>query len=97
LYHIILQIKVSIAQVGSIRSGITAADETALQDVITDVVVNALRGATVHLNLGQYPSCPRFDRYKQTPGSVLPLHYDSMVSARNKLHIVFWCMYTRGQ
>jgi hypothetical protein len=74
-----LQIKVSLAQVGSIRTSGSPTDEQALQDVIADIVVTALRGSAVHLNLNPFASCPRFNRNLFAPGPILPVHYDSMV------------------
>lgn len=73
------QIKVAMAQVGTIRPG---SDDQAMHDLLTDMIVDALRNSTVHVNLGLYPNCPRLSRYSATqnqPGYPLPLHYDSMV------------------
>lgn len=58
-------------------------DEQQLQDVIVDIVVTALRLSNVHLNLGMYPDFPRFSRYPAQAPSVLPVHYDSMVSVKS--------------
>lgn len=46
----------------------------------SEIVTNALRHTEVHLNLQQYPTCPRLIRHVATPGHILPVHYDSMVS-----------------
>lgn len=51
----------------------------------SEIITNALRHTEVHLNLAQYPTCPRLIRHvATTPGHVLPVHYDSMVK-KNKL------------
>lgn len=49
-------------------------------DQLREIVTNALRSTEVHLNLAAYPTCPRLIRHVETPGRMLPLHYDSMVS-----------------
>ncbi|KAF5296175.1 hypothetical protein FQA39_LY12629 [Lamprigera yunnana] len=72
------EIKVSLAPVGNIKNNL---DETQLQEVITEIVVNALRNTEVHLNLSLYPTCPRLVRHVATPGHTLPVHYDSMMNA----------------
>lgn len=46
-----------------------------------DIVVGALRGTNVHLNLSKYPTCPRLWRDPPTQtGFSLPVHYDGMVN-----------------
>ncbi|KAK5640133.1 hypothetical protein RI129_010944 [Pyrocoelia pectoralis] len=72
------EIKVALASVGNIKNNL---DETQLQEVISDIVVNALRNTEVHLNLALYPTCPRLVRHVSTPGHTLPVHYDSMLNA----------------
>ncbi|XP_031356297.1 uncharacterized protein LOC116180453 isoform X2 [Photinus pyralis] len=72
------EIKVALAPVGNIKNNL---DETQLQEVISDIVVNALRSTEVQLNLGLYPTCPRLVRHVATPGHSLPVHYDSMLNA----------------
>ncbi|XP_046425648.1 uncharacterized protein LOC124182418 isoform X2 [Neodiprion fabricii] len=70
------EVKVSLAPVGTIKKDL---DESQLQEVVTEIVVGALRGTNVHLNLVQYPTCPRLWREPPPqPGFSLPLHYDSM-------------------
>ncbi|XP_019770753.2 uncharacterized protein LOC109544832 isoform X2 [Dendroctonus ponderosae] len=69
------EVKVALAPVGNIKNNL---DETQLQEVITEIVTNALRSTEVHLNLSAYPTCPRLIRHVETPGRMLPLHYDSM-------------------
>lgn len=73
------QVKVSLAPVGTIKKDL---DENQLQEVVTEIVTAALRGTSVHLNLFQYPNCPRLWREPVTPrsGFSMPVHYDSMVS-----------------
>ncbi|KAL0274398.1 UNVERIFIED_CONTAM: hypothetical protein PYX00_006835 [Menopon gallinae] len=68
-------IKVALAQVGSLKNNL---DEQSLQDVISEIIVTAMRNAVVHLNLSNYPSCPRFSRYVPPPQQKLPVHYDSL-------------------
>lgn len=72
------EIKVALAPVGNIKNNL---DESQLQEVISDIVVNALRNTEVHLNLALYPTCPRLVRHVATPGHSLPVHYDSMLNA----------------
>ncbi|XP_015112205.1 uncharacterized protein LOC107037902 isoform X3 [Diachasma alloeum] len=70
------EVKVSLAQVGTIKKDL---DESQLQEVVTEIVVGALRGTNVHLNLSKYPTCPRL--WRDPPphtGYSMPLHYDSM-------------------
>ncbi|XP_073988396.1 uncharacterized protein isoform X3 [Rhodnius prolixus] len=72
------EVKVALAQVGAIRNNL---DESQLQDVITEIVTGALRNTSVHFNLSQFPTCPRFSRNVPTPGQLLPVHYDSILSS----------------
>ncbi|KAK0173962.1 hypothetical protein PV328_007093 [Microctonus aethiopoides] len=70
------EVKVSLAPVGTIKKDL---DESQLQEVVTEIVVGALRGINVHLNLANYPTCPRL--WREPPPQVgfpLPVHYDSM-------------------
>lgn len=56
-------------------------DESQLQEVVSEIVVGALRGTNVHLNLSQYPTCPRLWREPPSqPGFSYPIHYDGVVS-----------------
>lgn len=78
MLYLFFQVKVSLAPVGTIKKDL---DESQLQEVITEIVVGALRGTNVHLNFYQYPTCPRLWREPPVqPGFSLPTHYDSMVS-----------------
>lgn len=78
------EVKVSLAQVGTIKKDL---DESQLQEVVTEIVVGALRGTNVHLNLSQYPTCPRLWREPPTqPGFSLPVHYDSMSGSNSMIH-----------
>ncbi|KAL1458485.1 hypothetical protein WDU94_008631 [Cyamophila willieti] len=77
------EIKVMLAPVGSIKN--PGLDESQMQDVITDIITNALRTTEVHLNLFKYASCPRLKRYHEPPASTLPLHYDSMMTHFNSI------------
>ncbi|XP_034944691.1 uncharacterized protein [Chelonus insularis] len=70
------EVKVSLAPVGAIKKDL---DESQLQEVVNEIVVGALRGTNVHLNLSKYPTCPRL--WREPPpqsGFSLPLHYDGM-------------------
>nr|XP_037875707.1 uncharacterized protein LOC101746973 isoform X3 [Bombyx mori] len=69
------EVKVALAPVGPLRPNAT---ESNLQQLISDIVVNALRNSHLQFNLSQYPTCPRLRRYVET-SSRLPLHYDSML------------------
>ncbi|XP_053987071.1 uncharacterized protein LOC128892544 isoform X3 [Hylaeus anthracinus] len=78
------EVKVSLAPVGTIKKDL---DESQLQEVVTEIVVGALRGTNVHLNLFQYPSCPRLWREQaQQPGFSMPVHYDSMSTSSGSIH-----------
>ncbi|KAF5297382.1 hypothetical protein FQR65_LT01313 [Abscondita terminalis] len=72
------EIKVALAPVGNIKNNL---DETQLQEVISEIIVNAMRNTEVHLNFALYPTCPRLVRHVATPGHSLPVHYDSMINA----------------
>ncbi|XP_008208053.1 uncharacterized protein LOC100118588 isoform X5 [Nasonia vitripennis] len=70
------EVKVSLAPVGTIKKDL---DETHLQEVLTEIVVGAIRGTNVHLNLSQYTNCPRLWREPvHQSGYSMPMHYDSM-------------------
>lgn len=77
--------KVSLAQVGTIKKDL---DESQLQEVVTEIVIGALRGTNVHLNLFQYPSCPRLWREPAStqPSFSIPMHYDNVVSVNYDFH-----------
>ncbi|XP_018561646.1 phospholipid transfer protein C2CD2L isoform X4 [Anoplophora glabripennis] len=75
------EIKIALAPVGNIKNNL---DETQLQEVISEILITALRNAEVNLNLAQYPTCPRLVRHVATPGHILPVHYDSMVSDKQR-------------
>ncbi|XP_076680126.1 uncharacterized protein LOC143375170 isoform X3 [Andrena cerasifolii] len=78
------EVKVSLAPVGTIKKDL---DENQLQEVVTEIVTAALRGTSVHLNLFQYPNCPRLWREPVTPqsGFSMPVHYDSMNTSTGSL------------
>nr|XP_012139467.1 PREDICTED: uncharacterized protein LOC100877431 isoform X5 [Megachile rotundata] len=78
------EVKVSLAQVGTIKKDL---DESQLQEVVTEIVIGALRGTNVHLNLFQYPSCPRLWREppQTQPSFSMPMHYDSMNTSTGSL------------
>ncbi|KAL6259427.1 hypothetical protein P5V15_009349 [Pogonomyrmex californicus] len=69
------EVKISLAAVGTIKKDL---DESQLQEVVTEIVVGALRGTNVHLNLSQYPTCPRLWREPPSQlGFSYPTHYDN--------------------
>lgn len=72
------EIKIALAPVGNIKNNL---DETHLQEVISEILMTALRNTEVHFNLAQYPTCPRLIRHIATPGPIFPVHYDSMSNA----------------
>uniref|UniRef100_A0A0K8SUS5 C2 domain-containing protein 2 n=2 Tax=Lygus hesperus TaxID=30085 RepID=A0A0K8SUS5_LYGHE len=72
------EVKVALAPVGAIKNNL---DETQLQDVINEIVTTALRSSDVHCNFSNYPTCPRLSRYVPSPGHILPLHYDSILTS----------------
>nr|XP_034180842.1 uncharacterized protein LOC117604637 isoform X2 [Osmia lignaria] len=76
------EVKVSLAQVGTIKKDF---DESQLQEVVTEIVIGALRGTNVHLNLFQYPSCPRLWRELQQTAYSNPTHYDGMNTSGGSL------------
>ena len=71
----------SLAPVGTIKKDL---DESQLQELLMEIVVGAIRGTNLHLNLSGYTNCPRLWREPvNQPGYSLPIHYDSMVSIYN--------------
>ncbi|XP_051166433.1 uncharacterized protein LOC127284799 isoform X4 [Leptopilina boulardi] len=77
------EIKVSLAAVGTIKKDVK---ESHLQEIVTEIVVAALRGTNVHLNLSQYSSCPRLWREHTQTGYSLQGHYDSMHMSNSLMH-----------
>ncbi|XP_058796854.1 uncharacterized protein LOC131667450 isoform X2 [Phymastichus coffea] len=70
------EVKVSLAPVGTIKKDL---DEAQLQELLTEIVVGAIRGTNLHLNLSQYINCPRLWREPvNQSGYSMPLHYDTM-------------------
>ncbi|KAM3968740.1 uncharacterized protein ACR2FA_000349 isoform 2-T2 [Aphomia sociella] len=69
------EVKVALAPVGPLRPNAT---ESNLQQLVSDIVVSALRNIHLEFNLAQYPTCPRLRRYVDSAPR-LPLHYDSML------------------
>ncbi|XP_072399092.1 uncharacterized protein [Diabrotica undecimpunctata] len=69
------EIKIALAPVGNIKNNL---DESQLQEVIIEILTDALRNTDVDLNLAEYPTCPRLVRHVAVPGQMLPVHYDSM-------------------
>ncbi|XP_047999815.1 uncharacterized protein LOC125236939 [Leguminivora glycinivorella] len=70
------EVKVALAPVGPLK---TSSNEANLQQLVSDIVVNALRSTQLSFNLSHYPTCPRLRRHFNTSPR-LPLHYDSMLS-----------------
>ncbi|XP_052742675.1 uncharacterized protein LOC112046088 isoform X1 [Bicyclus anynana] len=71
-------VKVALAPVGPLRPN---ADESELQQLISDIVVSALRNTHLYFNFAPYPTCPRLRRYVPEAAPRLPLHYDSMLQS----------------
>ncbi|XP_068624307.1 uncharacterized protein [Battus philenor] len=69
-------VKVALAPVGPLRPNAT---ESNLQQIVSDIVVNALRSTHLLFNLAPYPTCPRLRRHVAEPTPRLPLHYDAML------------------
>lgn len=76
------EVKVALAPVGPLRPNAT---ETNMQQLISDIVINALRSTHFHFNLSGYPTCPRLRRHVDT-GPRLPLHYDAMLQHDRQLY-----------
>lgn len=72
------EVKIGLAPVGNIKNNL---DETQLQELITEIIANALRSTEVHLNLAAYPSCPRLVRNVDPPGRPHVMHYDNQTNA----------------
>lgn len=72
------EVKVALAPVGPLRPN---ADEASLQDIVSEIIVSALRNTHLEFNFSQYPTCPRLKRHNDTPSRLLPLHYDSLASS----------------
>ncbi|CAG5059927.1 unnamed protein product [Parnassius apollo] len=70
------EVKVALAPVGPLRPNTT---ESNLQQIVSDIVVSALRNTHFQFNLAPYPTCPRLRRHVAEVSPRLPLHYDSML------------------
>lgn len=78
------EVKVSMAPVGTIKKDL---DETHMQELLTEIVVGAVRGTNVHFNLSQYTNCPRLWREPINQlGYSLPIHYDSMGDSNSTIN-----------
>ncbi|KAJ8681313.1 hypothetical protein QAD02_017100 [Eretmocerus hayati] len=73
-------VKVSMAPVGMIKKDM---DEAHVQEILNEIVVGAIRGTNLHLNLSGYSNCPRLWRESvaNQTGYSLPIHYDSMAGS----------------
>ena len=65
-----------------IRNNEFGLGEKELQEVIKDVVSEAIRDMVLELNLKEDKSFPRFKRARELPDKVAPVGYDSMVRER---------------
>ncbi|CAB0036785.1 unnamed protein product [Trichogramma brassicae] len=74
------EVKVSLAPVGAIKKDL---EENHLQELLTDIVVSAIRGTNLHLNLSGYANCPRLWREPAPTGYSMPMHYDSLAQGSN--------------
>lgn len=80
------QVKIALAAVGTIKKDL---DETHLQEIVSDIVVGALRGINIHLNLSQYQSCPRLWREHMSHSAFNHMQYDQMVKIKFNVSCYF--------
>ncbi|CAH2098903.1 unnamed protein product [Euphydryas editha] len=76
-------VKVALAAVGPLRPN---AAESDLQQLISDIVVSALRNTHLQFNFSSYPTCPRLRRYLADAAPRLPLHYDAMLQQDRQMY-----------
>ncbi|XP_046974328.1 uncharacterized protein LOC124540698 isoform X2 [Vanessa cardui] len=76
-------VKVALAPVGPLRPN---AAESDLQQLISDIVVSALRNTHLFFNFSGYPTCPRLRRHLPDAAPRLPLHYDSMLHQDRQMY-----------
>ncbi|XP_045457350.1 phospholipid transfer protein C2CD2L [Melitaea cinxia] len=76
-------VKVALAPVGALRPN---AAESDLQQLISDIVVGALRNTHLLFNFSLYPTCPRLRRYLADAAPRLPLHYDAMLHQDRQMY-----------
>ncbi|XP_022124086.2 uncharacterized protein LOC110999376 isoform X2 [Pieris rapae] len=70
------EVKIALAPVGPLKPN---AAESDLQQLVSDIIVTALRSTNLKFNLSPYPTCPRLRRYIPESTTRLPVHYDSML------------------
>ncbi|XP_064075453.1 uncharacterized protein LOC113401176 isoform X12 [Vanessa tameamea] len=76
-------VKVALAPVGPLRPN---AAESDLQQLISDIVVSALRNTQLFFSFAGYPTCPRLRRHPPDAAPRLPLHYDSMLHQDRQMY-----------
>ncbi|XP_072934000.1 uncharacterized protein [Epargyreus clarus] len=76
-------VKVALAPVGPLKPNAT---ESNLQQLVSDIVVSALRNTHLKFNLSPYPTCPRLRRYIPDASPRLPLHYDAMLQQNRQMY-----------
>ncbi|XP_050357953.1 uncharacterized protein LOC126778448 isoform X5 [Nymphalis io] len=76
-------VKVALAPVGSLRPNVVEND---LQQLVSDIVVSALRNTHLWFNFSAYPTCPRLRRHVGDAAPRLPLHYDSMLHQDRQMY-----------
>ncbi|XP_047541270.1 uncharacterized protein LOC125074076 isoform X6 [Vanessa atalanta] len=76
-------VKVALAPVGPLRPN---AAESDLQQLISDIVVSALRNTHLFFTFAGYPTCPRLRRHLPDAAPRLPLHYDSMLHQDRQMY-----------
>ncbi|KAK8735678.1 hypothetical protein OTU49_005262 [Cherax quadricarinatus] len=64
-----------------IRNNAVGLDEQQMLDVIDEVLTSALRNSVLDVSFQTNKTFPRFRRARQVPDPIIPVGYDSMVSA----------------
>ncbi|XP_071520425.1 uncharacterized protein [Panulirus ornatus] len=64
-----------------IRNNATGLDEQQMLEVIDEVLTSALRNSVLDVNFQSNKTFPKFRRARQAPDPIIPVGYDSMVTA----------------
>ncbi|XP_042225690.1 uncharacterized protein LOC121868805 isoform X2 [Homarus americanus] len=64
-----------------IRNNSTGLNEQQMLDVVDEVLTSALRNSVLDVNFQSSKTFPKFRRARQVPDPIIPVGYDSMVSA----------------
>ncbi|CAL4098950.1 unnamed protein product, partial [Meganyctiphanes norvegica] len=62
-----------------LRNNSSGLDELTLQDVISELLTDALRNVVLTLHFTKIPNFPPFIRARQAPDRIVPIGYDAMV------------------